>query len=68
MKKFIKNPYAGRIKENGCIIRVTHGSGAEKTIIRERFVTPEEIETSNERRDLNLKNEGDYIKLLDFKA
>jgi hypothetical protein len=35
MKAFTKNPYAKRIKENGCIIRITHGSGVEKTIIKE---------------------------------
>ena len=60
MKKFIKNPYAKRIKEYGCTIRITNGSGAEKTIIEERVITPKEIEASNERRDMNLKNEGFY--------
>ena len=56
MRAFIKNPYAKRIKENGCTIRITHGSGAEKTIIKERVITPKEIEISNERRDKNLNN------------
>jgi hypothetical protein len=55
MREFIKNPYAERIKKYGCTIRVTQGSGADKTVINERFITPKEIEASNERRDMNIK-------------
>jgi hypothetical protein len=51
MKKFIKNPYAERIRKNGCMIRVTRGEGSDKVIVEERIITPEEIEISNERRD-----------------
>ena len=50
MRKFIKNPYAERIRKNGCVIRVTRGEGADKVIVKERVVTPEEIQASNERR------------------
>ena len=60
MRKFIKNPYAERIKEYGCTIRITHGSGADKKIIKERVVTAKEIEVSNECRDINLKNKSVY--------
>jgi hypothetical protein len=55
MKNYTKNPYAERIKEYGCTIRVTHGSGVNKKIINERVVTPKEIEVSNERREMNLQ-------------
>jgi len=51
MRKFIKNPYAQRIQERGCVIRVTRGEGADRVIVEERVVTPEEIATSNAKRD-----------------
>jgi hypothetical protein len=51
MKKFIKNPYAERIRKNGCMIRITRGEGADKVIVEERIITLEEIAASNERRD-----------------
>jgi hypothetical protein len=54
MRKFIKNPYAERIRKNGCMIRVTRGEGSDKVIVEERIITPEEIEISNERRNTNL--------------
>ena len=50
MRKFIKNPYAERISKNGCTIRVTRGHGADKVVVDERVVTPEEIAASNEKR------------------
>ena len=61
MKQYIKNPYAERaksIRENGCTIRITRGEGADKIIVEERTVTPREIQLSNERREMNLKNNG----------
>jgi len=54
MREFIKNPYAERIRKHGCTIRVTRGSGEDMVIIKERVITPEEIETSNERRNLKM--------------
>jgi len=56
MREFIKNPYAERIRKNGCSIRVTRGEGDNRVIVSERFVTPEEIEASNNRREKNLMN------------
>jgi len=56
MRKFIKNPYAERIRQNGCVIRITSGDGAAKVIVEERIVTPDEIQASNERRDANLRS------------
>ena len=60
MRNFIKNPYAERIKEQGCTIRITHGNGADKKIIKEYVVTTKEIEASNELREINLKNKSVY--------
>ena len=51
MKKYIKNPYAERLRKNGCTIRVTRGEGDNKVIVEERIVTPEEIALLNEHRD-----------------
>ncbi|MCL2633201.1 MAG: hypothetical protein FWD34_01665 [Oscillospiraceae bacterium] len=51
MRKFIKNPYAERIRKNGCTIRITRGEGTDKVIVEERVVTPEEIAVSNAKRD-----------------
>jgi hypothetical protein len=51
MRKFIKNPYAERIRKNGCMIRVTRGEGSDKVIVEERIITPEDIEISNEQRN-----------------
>jgi hypothetical protein len=51
MRKFIKNPYAKRIRERGCVIRVTRGEGADRVIVEERIVTPEEITESVAQRD-----------------
>jgi hypothetical protein len=39
MREFIKNPYAERIKKNGCMIRVTRGEGSDKVIVEERIIT-----------------------------
>ena len=55
MRKFIKNPYAERIRKNGCMIRVTRGEGTDKVIVEERTITPEEIKSSNQRRDAILE-------------
>jgi hypothetical protein len=52
MKKYIKNPYAERIRENGCIIRITNGNGINKVTISERIVTADDIEASNGRREM----------------
>jgi len=60
MRKFIKNPYAERIRKNGCMIRVTRGEGADRVIVEERIITPEEIAASNERRDTILNKK--YIQ------
>jgi hypothetical protein len=57
MRKFIKNPYAERIKKNGCMIRITRGEGSNKVIVEERIITPKEIEISNERRDTILNKQ-----------
>ena len=51
MRKFIKNPYAQRIRERGCVIRVTRGEGTDRVIVEERVITPEEIAISNAKRD-----------------
>ena len=58
MRKFVKNPYAERIRKNGCMIRITRGEGADKLILEERVITPEEIAASNERRDKILNKKG----------
>ena len=52
MRAFIKNPYAERIRKQGCSIRITRGNGENRVVIEERVVTPEEIKASNERRNL----------------
>ena len=57
MKRYIRNSdIAERLEKNGCTIRVTSGEGIKKTILEERFVTPEEIAASNERREENLRS------------
>jgi hypothetical protein len=56
MRKFIKNPYAERIRERGCVIRVTRGDGADRVIVEERVVTPDEIALSNARRNESLES------------
>jgi hypothetical protein len=61
MRKFIKNPYAERIRQNGCTIRVTRGEGADKIVVEERIVTPEEIEALNRCRDSTLDHKGVQI-------
>jgi hypothetical protein len=56
MRKFVKNPYAERIRQNGCTIRVTRGDGDARVTVEERVVTPEEVRASNEQRDAILRS------------
>jgi hypothetical protein len=54
--KYIKNPYAERLRKNGCKITVTRGEGENKVIVREHYVTPEEIAEENAQRNAILKS------------
>lgn len=56
MKRYIKNPYAQSIKEKGYTVTVTRGEGDKKEIVREYFVSPEEVAEHNRLRDEHLKN------------
>jgi hypothetical protein len=56
MKRYYKNPArAQKLKENGCIIRITRGEGDNLEIIKEYSISPEEIQEQCKRRDMNLK-------------
>ena len=57
MRTFRKNTErAKRLRENGCRTRVTRSENGKEVVVEDYFTTPEEIATSNERRDNILKN------------
>jgi hypothetical protein len=55
MKRYIKNPFAANLRENGYKVRITRGEGKNKEIVEEYFVSPEEIEDGNKRRREHLR-------------
>ena len=51
LSKFFRNPErTKRLRENGCIIQVTRSEGENEKIVREYFISPEEIQADDIRR------------------
>ncbi|MCL2633441.1 MAG: hypothetical protein FWD34_02880 [Oscillospiraceae bacterium] len=57
LSKFFRNPErAKRLRENGCRIGVTRRVDGKDVIVKEYFVTPEQIAEENAGREINRKN------------
>jgi len=51
LTKFFRNPErTERLRKNGYTVQVTRGEGENEKVIREYFVTPEEVQARDKRR------------------
>jgi len=55
-KGFRKPQLAERLKSNGYKVEITNGEGADKKVVDEYFVTPEEVMAYEQRRLSNRVN------------
>ena len=55
-KGFRNTERARRLRENGCRIMVTREENGKEVVVEDYFVTPEEIQASNEKRDAILRS------------
>ena len=55
-KGFKRPDLAKRLRENGYSVTVTDGDGEEARVIREYFVSPEEVAARGKRRDESLES------------
>jgi hypothetical protein len=57
MKRWVRNPYAAYLREHGYKVQVTDGEGEDEKVIREYFVSPEEVASRQDERNATFEIE-----------